>query len=57
MYLPKEGEGHYICTNCNHPIKFPYLDGDKIVTMGLFLKPKCPKCGSRKYKRDPRCQY
>ena len=57
MYLPKEGEGHYICTNCNHLIKFPYLDGDKIVTMGLFLKPKCPKCGSRKYKRDPRCQY
>lgn len=57
-HMPKEGEGKYLCCKCNHSITFPALQGDKFVKPGgLFNRPKCPECGSQKFKRDIRIQY
>ena len=58
MIMPKEGEGHFICKNCNKRIVFPTPEGErvKVGLFGLLQFPKCPECGSRKFKRDMRWQ-
>ena len=38
MIMPKDTEGHFICTNCDHRMVFPTVEDDKVVKvkMGLF---------------------